>query len=141
MRVVLDTNVLVSALISRGSPARLLDAARSGHFELCTSERLLTELLDVLQRPPIALRIERAGLAADEVVSQLRRMALVLTPHVVPPVIASDPDDDHVLAAALEAGADLIASGDRRDLLPLGSYRGIPIVNPREALRQLGIAE
>ena len=48
-----------------------------------------------------------------------------------------DPDDDHVLAAALAGSADLIASGDKRDLLPLGSYQGIPIVTAREAVERL----
>jgi predicted nucleic acid-binding protein len=54
-------------------------------------------------------------------------------------VVPTDADDDHVLAAALAAGADLIASGDRRDLLPLGSYEGIPIVTAVEALQRLGL--
>ena len=62
-----------------------------------------------------------------------------MAPAAVPQVVASDPDDDQVLAAAVAAGADLIASGDRRDLLPLGSYQGIPIVTAREALDRIGV--
>jgi predicted nucleic acid-binding protein len=54
-------------------------------------------------------------------------------------VVATDPDDDHELAAAVAAAADLIASGDRRDLLPLGSYEGIPIVTAREGLERIGL--
>lgn len=139
MRIVIDTNLLVSALIADGGPSRLLDAARAGVFELCTSEVLLAELLDVLGRSHLASRMERAGLNAAATVEDLRNMALIVAPQAVPPVVASDPDDDHVLAAALAAGADLIASGDRRDLLPLGSYQGIPIVSAREALERIGI--
>lgn len=139
MRVVIDTNLLVSALIANGAPSRLLDAARAGVFELCTSEVLLAELLDVLGRSHLAGRMQRAGLDAASTVEDLRKMALVVAPQAVPQVVASDPDDDHVLAAALAAGADLIASGDGRDLLPLGSYQGIPIITAREVLERLGL--
>jgi putative PIN family toxin of toxin-antitoxin system len=138
VRVVLDTNLLVSAVISQGVPRQLLDAARAGVYELCTSEVLLAELLEVLQRSHLAGRVQQAGLSAEALVQQLRAMALVVAPQAVPRVVPSDPDDDHVLAAALAAGADLIASGDKRDLLPLGSYEGIPIITAREALERIG---
>lgn len=138
MRIVVDTNLLVSGLISSGVPRQLLDAARAGVFELCTSEVLLAELLDVLGRSHLAGRLERAGLVAATAVEDVRKMALVVAPQAVPQVVASDPDDDHVLAAALAARADLIASGDKRDLLPLGSYEGIPIITAREALQRSG---
>jgi predicted nucleic acid-binding protein len=51
--------------------------------------------------------------------------------------VPTDPDDDHVLAAALAGAADLIVSGDKRDLLPLTSYKGIAIVSAREAMQRL----
>lgn len=139
MRVVIDTNLLVSALIAGGAPSRLLDAARAGVFELCISEALLAELLDVLGRSHMAGRLQRAGLDGASTVEDLRKMALVVVPAAVSQVVASDPDDDHVLAAAVAAGAELIASGDRRDLLPLGSYEGIPIVTASEALERIGL--
>lgn len=71
------------------------------------------------------------------IVDDLRALSVVVSPASVPRVIASDPDDDHVLAAAVTGAADLIASGDKRDLLPLGSYLGIPIVTAREALQRI----
>jgi predicted nucleic acid-binding protein len=55
----------------------------------------------------------------------------------VPRVVPNDPDDDHVLAAALAGVADLVASGDKRDLLPLRSYFGIPIVTALEAMQRI----
>ena len=64
-------------------------------------------------------------------------MAVVFSPTTVAHVVLTDPDDDHVLAAALTGAADLIASGDKRDLLPLGSYQGIPIVTAKEALERI----
>lgn len=137
MRFVLDTNLLVSAVIAAGLPRQLVDAAKAGEFELCTSETLLAELLDVLSRNKFAARLAQAELTPAGIVDDLRRLALVVSPTSVPCVVPTDPDDDHVLAAALAGSADLIASGDKRDLLPLGSYQGIAIVTAREAVSRL----
>jgi len=137
VRVVIDTNLLVSAIISTGLPRQLLDAARAGEFELCTSEILLAELFDVLGRGKFADRLAQAGLSPKILVDDLRGLAVVVAPVKVPRVVPTDPDDDHVLAAALAGAVDLIASGDRRDLLPLGSYAGIPIVTAREAMERI----
>lgn len=140
MRIVVDTNLLVSGVISAGGlPRQLLDAAKAGGFELCTSEVLLAELLDVLSRSKFAARLAQAGLTPEGIVGELRRLGVVVsTPATPPRVVPTDPDDDHVIAAALAGTADLIASGDKRDLLPMGSYAGIPIVSARVALERLG---
>jgi putative PIN family toxin of toxin-antitoxin system len=138
MRIVIDTNLLVSGLISSGLPRELVNAAIAGKFELCTSEVLLAELLDVLGRSKFVARLVQAGVTPQGFVDDLRALAVVVSPTTLPRVVHTDPDDDHVLAAALVGAADLIASGDKRDLLPLGSYCGIPIVTAREALERLG---
>jgi len=137
MRIVIDTNLLVSGVISAGLPRQLVDAAKAGEFELCTSEVLLAELLDVIARGKFATRLAQAGLTPLAIVEDLRALAVVVSPTTVARVVLTDPDDDHVLAAALTGAADLIASGDKRDLLPLGSYQGIPIVTAKEALERI----
>lgn len=137
MRIVIDTNLLVSGVISAGLPRQLVDAAKAGEFELCTSEGLLAELLDVIARSKFAARLAQAGLTPMDVVEDLRTLAVVVSPITIARVVLTDPDDDHVLAAALTGAADLIASGDKRDLLPLGSYQGIPIITAREALERI----
>jgi uncharacterized protein len=137
VRVVLDTNLLVSALIGTGLPRQLLDAAKAGDFELYTSEVLLSELLDVISRAKFITRLDRIGSTPRIFVQDIRDLAKVVEPHNVPRVVLSDPDDDHVLAAALEGHVDLIVSGDKRDILPLGSYEGIPIVSASEAISRL----
>ena len=71
------------------------------------------------------------------IVDDLRRLAVIVVPTDVPRVVPTDPDDDQVIAAAVAGQADLIASGDKRDLLPLGSFQGIPIVTAREAVQRL----
>lgn len=137
MRLVLDTNLLVSGVITAGLPRRLVDGAKAGEFELCTSEILLTELLDVLSRDKFAQRLVQAGLTPQAIVDDLRRLAVVVAPTEVPRVVSDDPDDDHVIAAAVCGRADLVVSGDKRDLLSLGDFQGIPIVSAREAVERL----
>ena len=137
MRIVVDTNLLVSGVISPGLPRRLINGALAGEFELCTSEVLLTELLEVLSRAKFAARLVQAKMTPQGFVDDLRRVAVIVSPTAVPRVIEHDADDDHVLAAALAGRADLIASGDKRHVLPLGSYQGMPIVTARESVERL----
>ena len=137
MRFVLDTNLLVSGVIAAGLPRRLIDGAKAGEFELCTSEVLLAELLDVLSRENFVTRLSQAGLTPQGIVDDLRRLAVVVSPTDVPRVVRTDPDDDHVIAAAVAGQVDLIASGDKRDLLPMGSFQGIPIITARAAVERL----
>ena len=140
MRVVLDTNVLVSALLAPdGLPRRLLNGARAQTFELCISTVLLAELLDVLQRDKFAARFHASGLSPHHIVTDLRRLSVVVAPHEVPRIIAEDADDDHVLACALTGRAQLIVSGDRHLHSLGGDYQGIAIVHPAQAVQQLGL--
>ena len=134
MRVVLDTNTLISGIISSGGPPRrLFNGMRSQVFETFSSATLLAELLDVLLRDKFIARLTAAGLTPQEIVADVRRLAILVEPTDVPAVIAADPDDDHVLACAVIAGAELIVSGDSH-LLGLGSYQRIRIVAPAEAV-------
>lgn len=138
MRVVLDTNTLVSGVISPGGPPRrLLDAARGQIFEPCTSAILLAELLDVLSRQKLAARLAQVGLTPQGIVAEIRRLAHMVVPQDVPRVIEADPDDDHVLACALAARADLIVSGDKHLHSLGGHYQGIPIVTPADGLQRI----
>ena len=137
MRFVLDTNLLVSGVIASGSPRRLIEGAKAGEFELCSSEALLAKLLDVLSREKFAQRLAQAGLTPQGIVDDLRRLAVMVSPTAVPRVVPTDPDDDEVIAAAVAGRVDFIASGDKRDLLPMGSHQGIAIVTAREAVERL----
>jgi hypothetical protein len=136
MRLVLDTNVVASGLLWSGSPTQLLDAAQSGELELFTSTRLLAELAGILTRAKFAKALAATGLPREELVLGYAELAtVVVVPAAIPPTIAADPSDDHVLACAVDASADFIVSGDRHLHGLGGQYKGIRIVTPAEMVR------
>ncbi len=138
MRIVLDTNVALSALLWRGTPYRLLDAIRnSGDARLFTSPALLDELSDVLTRPSVTKRLAVIGRSVREVLDDYIEAVEVVEPEHIPRVVPNDADDDHVLACAVVAQAELIVSGDQH-LVGLGSnYQGIAIVTPAQAVQRI----
>jgi putative PIN family toxin of toxin-antitoxin system len=125
-RVVLDTNVIVSGFGWSGPPAAILDAAFDGRLMLVTSPPLLAELRRVLRYPKLAKVITEAPRLADLV----EVSSVVVVPSRVLAVV-SDETDNRVLEAAVEGDADHIVSGDD-DLLDLGAFQGIPVVQPGE---------
>jgi putative PIN family toxin of toxin-antitoxin system len=127
MRAVLDTNVAVSALIWGGIPFDLLEAGSNGRVDLATSPFLLEELAEVLQRPHLSIRLQRVRGSVEEALAFDAAFTNSVTPASGARAVPGDPDDDHVIAAAIAAGADIIASGDRR-LLTLGTYQAIRIL-------------
>lgn len=138
MRLVLDTNVVVSALLWGGAPYRLIEAAAAGDIELATSPALLAELREMLERSHLASRLVAQRSSVEQAIALYGEMTVQVSPLDTPRVVAGDVDDDQVIAAAVAAQADLIVTGDRRHLLPIGNHQGIPIVTAREALQRLG---
>lgn len=133
MRAVLDTNVVVSALLWGGTPERLIQAAIDGALELATSPALIEELREVLARPPLASRLTQERMRAEQAVSLYARLATQVSPLAIEKIVTADPDDDEVLACAIAARADLVVSGDRH-LTALKTHRGIRILTPALAL-------
>ncbi len=136
MRTVPDTNIVVSGLLWRGNPRRVLDAARDGIIEIFTSPVLLEELEDVLSRKKFAARLEAAGVTVQELIEGYAALATVIDAAPIEPVIIRDPDDDAVLACAIAAEAEIIASGDD-DLLSLKEHQNIRILTATELLEEL----
>ncbi|MCC6532192.1 MAG: putative toxin-antitoxin system toxin component, PIN family [Burkholderiales bacterium] len=136
MRVVLDTNVVVSGLIWRHAPRQILDAARERRITLYTSSVLLAELAEVLDRAHFAAAITASGASPEFLMQRYALLALRVVPAEIAPAVTADPDDDAVLACALAAQVDLVVSGDTR-LLNLKHYQRIPIVAPTEAIKRI----
>lgn len=140
IRAVLDTNVLVSSILSPGAvPSRIVRAWQAGAFELCLSQPLFEELAEVLNRPRIRKIARITVEQIEELLTLLPRISrFVEEPLPLEPVIAADPDDDLVLATAMAAQANAIVSGDHH-LLALKHHHGIPILPPRQFLEMLGV--
>src|SRR5712691_1398200 len=129
MRVVLDTNILLSALIRRDSvPGRILEAWFDDHFVLLTPGLQLEELRTVTRRPQIRSLIRPAE--AGRLVNQIRANAEFLTQ--LPRIARSDdPADDFLLAMCDGGHADYLVTGDKAGLLNLAPHRGTAILTAR----------
>lgn len=137
MRLVLDTNVVTSALLWRGVPYQLFQAIRQRpNLQLYCSAALLEELADVLMRSSLIKQLATIDKQAADVLLDYTSAVEIVRAAPLPQPVCRDPDDDDVLALALAAQADLIVSGDQ-DLLVLGQFEAIPIVTARQALERL----
>lgn len=128
-RVVLDTNILISALGWKGNPRNIFNKAIDGEFELVLSHKQLSELLRVLSYPKFKFSSEQK----DRFLSILLGIVmLVKTKHSIN-VIKEDPDDNVILEPANEMKIDYIISGDGH-LLKLKEFKGTRIVTPKQFL-------
>ncbi|MDN5344028.1 MAG: uncharacterized protein PWQ18_139 [Clostridia bacterium] len=131
-KIVLDTNVLVSAIGWGGPPGRILEACLYGKLKLYISPALLDELSEVLARPKLKVIAGHPDLPV--ILTWLASPEHLVIPDFEPCVIARDPDDNKVLACALAAKADAVISGDEH-LLALRVYEGIRILRAAEAVK------
>ena len=129
MKIVLDTNVLIAALVADGLCRDLVRRRVRAH-ELCTSDALLRELAATLRRKFKVTATEIPWLA------EYRARATLVEPAIMDSPVCRDRDDDTVLATAIAAQARVIVTGDD-DLLVLKSHQGIAILTPRQFLEHL----
>ncbi len=132
MRVVPDTNVLVSGIVFGGPPGTIIALAAARQLQLILSPPLITELRRVLHE-----KFEFGDDALYLAETLVRRASIVVEPDRTLKLITEDPEDNRVLEAAAEGKADAIVSGDRH-LLKLKVFESIPIMSPRQFLDRLG---
>ena len=135
IRVVLDTNVIVSGLANFDNldraPARVLRLILQDQLDLISSGAIIREVSKTLSNPYFVQRVNRAATASVEALLLKRSLGDNLTISVQG--VASHPEDDLILATALSAAADVLVTGDRM-LLKLGSYEGVAIMSPSDFL-------
>jgi putative PIN family toxin of toxin-antitoxin system len=127
--VVFDTNILFSAIGWKGKPYECVELARSGVVEAATCAELLDELSAKLQ--------SKLSFTADQAVDAIIDLMTFLRVIAIPgqlKAVAADPDDDKTLECAVMGGATHVVTGDRRHLLPIGSFQGIQIISAAEFL-------
>jgi len=137
IRAVIDTNVLVSGIISpKGAPRKVLESARRGLFEVVSSASINHEIFDVLHRDYIYTRYNLTEGIIDEISAFLYEGAILTDDRYAISKVRKDPEDNKFIACALEGEADYIISGDDH-LLGLKHYRGLQIVWARDFLKVL----
>ncbi len=129
-KLVLDSNVFISAVVFGGKPREILELAVKGRIEVAISDDILEEIKRVLggKRFQYPKRIVRALMREIEDVAEL------VEPKKKIEAVLEDPEDNRVLECAVESGASVIVSGDSH-LLTLQSFRRIKIMSPDEFLR------
>ena len=133
MRVVLDTNVIVSGLNFPGNERIVLELALRGRFELYLSSFILEEAAGVLGR-----KFDWDGDRSSQALRALGNAANVIYPRRLPEVIAGGHADTRILECAVDVSANYLVTGDRRHLLPLGEHGGTKIHNAPRFLSALG---
>lgn len=129
MRILAETNVLVSARFWKGNEFQFLDLVRSGHVFLVTSEQILGELERILLQ-----RFNVDFEKCRDYLNMIRGLAEIFTPVNIERVVISDSDDDHLFAAAVMGKANIIVTGDKA-VLAVNVYRGIPIMTVAEVIK------
>lgn len=129
-----DTNVLVSAFIAGGPPSRIIEAAIDGRIELVLADPVLDELEHVLT---VKLGFEPGRVREIKTFLSDLASERISAPTQPPEPLTGDPDDDVILACAVATGAEVLVSGDRRHLLPVGEHRGVRIIAPPTLLAEL----
>ena len=133
-RVVYDASIWVSAFAYPASvPDQAIEVARAFDVQSVISEELIEQVRGALLGP----RFRRSAADVRDAVQQIRDVSQIVVPTMRLAVITAKESDNRILECAVTASADLIVTGDRKHLLPLGSYRGIRIVSPADFLRSL----
>ena len=134
IRATIDTNVIISGLLFQGIPLKVLDSAVRYRYELVLSAPLILECERVIFSRKFGLKPHEGRALLDPIIE----IATIVVPSKRVTIITRCPGDNEVLACAKEGRCDFIVTGDRRDLLTLREFDGIPIVSPRNFMETIG---
>ncbi len=134
-RIVLDTNVILSAVLCGGNPGEYFALAAAGIIEIYTSPFILEETSNILQQ-----KFKYKQGEVQELLDWFTSLATMVKPNIHIQIIQRKDSDNRILECAVAATADYLVTGDKRDLLPLKEFRGIRILSPIEGLNLLNPA-
>lgn len=134
MRVVLDTNVLISTLLWKGRLAPIYHLINERKIVPCFSRTTFNELIRVAKYPHIVAKTKKEKINLEEIIEILLSNSIIAQPREILNIIKEDPFDNNFLACATSCRASFIVSGDKH-LLKLRDFQAIPIVSPKEFLK------
>lgn len=129
-KVVLDTNVYISAIVSGGKPEEIRKLARIRTISVLISEAIVKEIAEALRR-----KFNWQNWQISQALDEIRELATLVIPGEVISVIKEDDADNRILECALEGKAQYIVSGDEHHLIPLKVYQGIRILSPADFIK------
>ena len=135
MKVVLDTNVLVSGTFWRGASSKILEMADRGELEIILSKELIDEYYSVINREEIMNKIANKNLILNKAVCKIIKESKIVEPLEKLNIVTEDSDDNVILECAVEGNVNCIISQDNH-LLKLKEFKGIKIITPEEFLRR-----
>jgi putative PIN family toxin of toxin-antitoxin system len=128
-KIVLDTNIFISAILFDGKPEAIIKLCQERRIEIIISEAIISEISDVLGR-----KFYWEEWKIERVISDIMEFTKVITTRKSVSLIKGDPSDNRILECAFEGNAQYIISGDKKHLLPLKEFCGIEILTPNEFL-------
>ena len=131
MKIILDTNVLISGIFFKGPPHRILRAWRDNRLDLVASEEIFQEYIDVCER----LKEKYPGIEFEGIIDLIAVNTHFYQPKKVDQQITLDPDDDKFITCAIASGVKIIISGDKH-LLDVNGYHGIEIIAPSDFIQE-----
>lgn len=129
-KVVLDTNIFISAILFKGEPGKIIDLAITETIEVYISDPILKEIEQVLIK-----KFNLSPLIVRAIIDEIKDYAVVVRPKIKLNIIKADPPDNRILECALEAKADFIVSGDKKHILFLKKFKTIPTLTATEFLK------
>ena len=136
LRLVLDTNVWISAMIWGGSPARIIKAAEEGKVCIITSKEIVSEISRTVMYPRVKRSYEDKGISKQEITAAVLRLSTLIEVKSKIHAVREDPADDKFLECAVDSKADYIVSGDD-NLLKIGTYKKTRIFSVKQVLKIL----
>jgi len=129
LKVVLDTNIYISAILFGGNPERIRKLSKEKELEILISEAIIAEIAEVLRK-----KFNWESWQISQIIDEIRESATLIIPSQTLSITKGDEDDNRILECAVEGKVQYIVSGDKQHLLPLKEYQGVKILSPSEFL-------